>query len=74
MIQASVPKVAVWRGHRLASGISNGAADANSVFGIEGGGWEDRFEIAKPSLDDIFITVVKEGLPASMTQLEAPHA
>ena len=34
----------------------------------------DRFEIAKPSLDDIFITVVKEGLPASMTQLEAPHA
>jgi ABC-2 type transport system ATP-binding protein len=26
----------------------------------------DRFEIAKPSLDDIFITVVKEGLPQGL--------
>ncbi len=34
----------------------------------------DRFEIAKPSLDDIFITVVKEGLPAAMTQPEEAHA
>ncbi|MBE2224409.1 MAG: ATP-binding cassette domain-containing protein, partial [Anaerolineae bacterium] len=34
----------------------------------------DRFEIAKPSLDDIFITVVKEGVPANMADLEAAHA
>ena len=29
----------------------------------------DRFEIAKPSLDDIFITVVKEGVPANMAHV-----
>ena len=34
----------------------------------------DRFEIAEPSLDDIFITVVKEGVPENMAQLEAPDA
>lgn len=35
----------------------------------------DRFEIAKPSLDDIFITVVKEGVPANMVQAtETIHA
>ena len=34
----------------------------------------DRFEIAKPSLDDIFITVVKEGIPESMSDLETSHA
>ena len=34
----------------------------------------DRFEIAEPSLDDIFITVVKEGVPENMSDLEAVHA
>ena len=29
----------------------------------------DRFEIAKPSLDDIFITVVKEGVPENMAHV-----
>jgi ABC-2 type transport system ATP-binding protein len=34
----------------------------------------DRFEIAKPSLDDIFITVVKEGVPENMSDLEVSNA
>jgi len=43
------------------------AADPNSTI--------DRFEIAKPSLDDIFITVVKEGVPEQMAQsVEAADA
>ena len=29
----------------------------------------DRFEVAEPSLDDIFITVVKEGVPEQLSQV-----
>jgi ABC-2 type transport system ATP-binding protein len=35
----------------------------------------DRFEIAEPSLDDIFITVVKEGIPEKLARsMEVEHA